>query len=89
MHPASVVLGLSYVSLTRQPGLVCFPLVQWKWGPLPNAHGRMQTKGVNYWETYLPIVSWTMVCLVLILSLIMGWHMRSLDFVMVRNIGSG
>lgn len=33
-------------------------------------------------ETYLPVVSWTMVSLVLILSLIMGWHMRSLDFVL-------
>ena len=53
-----------------------------KWKARLCAHGRMQTKGVNYWETYLPIVSWTMVCLVLILSLIMGWHMRSLDFVM-------
>lgn len=47
-------------------------------------HGGVQTNGVHYWETYLPIVSWTTVCLVLILSLIMSWHMRSLYFVMAN-----
>ena len=53
-----------------------------KWKARLCAHGGMQTKGINYWETYSPVVSWTTVRLVLILSLIMGWHMRSLDFVM-------
>ena len=43
-----------------------------KWKARLCTHGRMQTKGVNYWETYLPVVSWTTFCLVLILSLIMG-----------------
>ena len=53
-----------------------------KWRARLCAHGRMQTNGIIYWEMYSPVVSWTTVCLVLILSLIMGWHMRSLDFVM-------
>ena len=43
-----------------------------KWKARLCAHGGMQTKGINYWETYSLVVSWTTVCLVLILSLIMG-----------------
>ncbi len=27
------------------------------------AHGRMQTWGQNYWETYAPVVNWASVCL--------------------------
>lgn len=50
-----------------------------KWKARMCAHGGMQTKGVNYWETYSPVVSWTPVRLVLIL-----WHMKSLDFVMAH-----
>jgi len=53
-----------------------------KWKERLCAHGGMQTKGVNYLETYSPVMSWTTVRLILILSLIMGWHVRLLDFVM-------
>jgi hypothetical protein len=46
------------------------------------AHGGMQTYGVNYWETYSPVVAWSTVRTVLTISLILGWHMRSIDFVL-------
>ena len=53
-----------------------------KWKARLGAHGGMQTKGVNYWETYSPVVSWSTVRLILILSLVLNWHARSLDFVL-------
>ena len=38
--------------------------------------------GVDYWETYAPVVNWLSVRLLLILSVIHGWHSRSIDFVL-------
>ena len=46
------------------------------------AHGGMQTWGVDYWETYAPVVNWLSVRLLLILSVIYGYHSRSIDFIM-------
>jgi hypothetical protein len=53
-----------------------------KWKARLCAHGGMQTHGINYWDTYSPVVSWSTVRLILILAVILGWHMRSLDFVL-------
>jgi hypothetical protein len=53
-----------------------------KWKARLCAHGGQQQYGVNYWETYAPVVSWSTVRLILILSLILNWHTRSLDFVL-------
>ena len=39
-------------------------------------------QGMHYWDTYSPVVSWSTVRLMLILGIIMGWRMRSLDFVL-------
>ena len=71
------ILAIWSMKRKRDPGGAII-----KWKARLCAHGGMQTKGINYWETYSLVVSWTTVRLVLILSLIMGWHMRSLDFVM-------
>ena len=38
--------------------------------------------GDTYWTTFAPVVSWTTVRCVFILALLLGWHMRSIDFVM-------
>ena len=40
-----------------------------------NVHGVKQTYGVNYWETYAPVVNWTTVRLTMILSIL---HVRLL-----------
>lgn len=53
-----------------------------KWKARLCAHGGMQVHGDSYWDTYSPVVSWSTVRLVLILSLILGWEMRTIDFVM-------
>ncbi len=43
-------------------------------------HGGMQIHGEHSWETYSPVVQMTTVCLMLILSLLLGLQMRSIDF---------
>ena len=54
----------------------------YKWKARLNVHGGKQTKGVNFWETYAPVVSWTSIRLFLILSVLKGWHTRQIDFVL-------
>ena len=46
------------------------------------AHGRMQQWGVNYWETYAPVVNWISVRFLLVLSEIIGLESRAIDFVL-------
>jgi Reverse transcriptase (RNA-dependent DNA polymerase) len=47
-----------------------------------NIGGHKQEYGVHYHETYSPVVRWTSIRLMLILSIIQGWSTRQLDFVM-------
>ena len=54
----------------------------YKWKARLNVHGGQQVHGVHYWDTYAPVVTWQTVRLFLILSLILGWQSRQLDFVM-------
>jgi len=42
----------------------------------------MQQWGVNYWETYAPVVNWISVRFLLILSEIAGLDSRAIDFVL-------
>ena len=54
----------------------------YKWKARLNVHGGQQVHGIHYWDTYAPVVIWQTVWLFLILSLILGWQSRQLDFVM-------
>ena len=57
-----------------------------------NIGGHKQEHGVHYWETYSPVVRWTTIRLMLILSLVFGWSTRQIDFVMAypqANISTG
>ena len=54
----------------------------YKWKARLNMHSGQQVHGVHYWDTYAPVVTWQTVVLFLILSLILGWQGRQLDFVM-------
>jgi len=47
-----------------------------------NAHGGMQMWGVDYWETYAPVVNWISVRLLTVLSLIHNLETKSIDFVL-------
>ena len=42
----------------------------------------MQQWGVNYWETYAPVVNWISVRFLLILSELAGLESRTIDFVL-------
>lgn len=54
----------------------------YKWKARLNVHGGQQKYGENYWETFAPVVTWLSIRLVLILSIIFGWHTRQVDFVL-------
>jgi len=44
--------------------------------------GHMQEYGINYWETYAPVVKWLSVRTMLTLSIIEDLHSKSIDFVL-------
>ena len=54
----------------------------YKWKARLNVHSGQQEHGVHYWDTYAPVVTWQTVRLFLILSILLRWHSRQLDFVM-------
>jgi hypothetical protein len=45
-----------------------------------NAHGGQQEAGVNYWDTYAPVVCWMSIRMMLVLTLAKKIHSRSIDF---------
>ena len=45
-------------------------------------HGGMQRKGIDYWHTYAPVVNWSTVRMVLILTQLAGWCSRQIDYVL-------
>ena len=36
-------------------------------------HGDKQVHGVNYFESFAPVVHWTTICLVLIMAVVLNW----------------
>ena len=54
----------------------------YKWKARLNLHGGKQERGVNYWETYSPVIAWTTIRLFLVLALMNGWKTRQVDFVL-------
>jgi hypothetical protein len=54
----------------------------YKWKARLNVHGGKQTKFVNYWETYSPVVGWTTIRTFLILMVTNAWVSRQVDFVL-------
>ena len=54
----------------------------YKWKARLNIHGGKQEHGINYWETYAPVISWTTIRLYLILALLNKRVTRQIDFVL-------
>ena len=44
-------------------------------------HGGKQKFGINYFETYSPVVNWFSIRLMLVLSILNKWHTRQVDFI--------
>ena len=55
-------------------------ILKWKAHLCARAH--CQVFGDTYWTTFTPVVLWTTVRCVFIMALLLGWHMRSIDFIM-------
>ena len=53
-----------------------------KWKAHLCAEGHCQVFGDPYWTTFAPVVLWTTVWCILIVALLLGWHMRSINFIM-------
>jgi hypothetical protein len=47
-----------------------------------NLHGGKQEYGINYYETYAPVVTWFAIRLLIVFGLLFGWALRQVDFVM-------
>ncbi len=43
------------------------------------AHGDQQLEGIDFFETYAPVVQWTTVCLMLILESLLGLKSKQAD----------
>lgn len=54
----------------------------YKWKARINVHGGKQIHGINYWDTYAPVVSWPTVRLFLISMVLNDWKSRQIDFVL-------
>ena len=54
----------------------------YKWKARLCVDGSSQTKNVDYWETYSPVVSWESVRTLLTLAIMYGWHTQQLDFIL-------
>ena len=52
-----------------------------KWKARLCAEGHRSIEGVEYWNTYSPVVSWSTVQLMLCIFIATDWHMESVDFV--------
>ena len=54
----------------------------YKWKARLNIHGGQQQHGVNFWETYAPVVGWTTIRLFLIVMLLNKHKSKQVDFVL-------
>ena len=54
----------------------------YKWKARLNIDGSQQQAGVNYWETFSPVASWSAIRLVLITALLRQWTTKQIDFVL-------
>jgi hypothetical protein len=41
-----------------------------------NMHGGQQQYGINFWDTYAPVIWWATVRLVIVLIIIYQWYSR-------------
>ena len=47
-----------------------------------NLHGGKQVSGVNYYDTYAPVVTWIVIRLMIILAVVNKHVLRQINFVM-------
>ncbi len=47
-----------------------------------NLHGGKQEFGTNYYETYVPVVTWFTIRLLIVFVILINWALRQVDFVL-------
>jgi hypothetical protein len=47
-----------------------------------NLHGGKQVYGMNYYETYAPVVTWFAIRFMIVMGIIFCWALRQVDYVM-------
>ena len=47
-----------------------------------NVHGGKQIYGLDYFETYSPVATWIVIRFIMILSIILKWNSKQIDFIM-------
>jgi hypothetical protein len=55
-------------------------IIKWKAHLCAGRH--KSVKFIDFWSTYSPVVLWSTVCILIVLALINGWYMQSIDFVL-------
>jgi len=84
------IVSIGYNKLHLEPGVNHWPMSKrnlttneiTKYKARLNLHGGKQVFGINYFETYSPVITWMAAHLIIILGLIQGWAMRQVDFYM-------
>lgn len=54
----------------------------YKWKARLNIHGGKQQKGIDFWETYAPVATWSSIRVILNIAAMSGWETWQLDFVL-------
>lgn len=54
----------------------------YKWKARLNIDGSKQKEGVDYWQTFAPVISWPVARLILIMVILAGWYTRQIDYVL-------
>ena len=54
----------------------------YKWKARLTVHGGQQIHGINFWDTYAPVVMWPTIRFFFCITLLRQWHTRQVDFIM-------
>ena len=78
--PADIEVIPSVWALRRKRNLVTNEITKYK--ARLNLHGGKQVYGINYYETYAPVVTWFAIRLLLVIVIILNLASKQIDFVM-------
>jgi hypothetical protein len=76
-HHIKLIQAIWSFQRKRLPG--DWSIQKWKSSLCP--HGGRQVEGVTYWDAYAPVVIWSTVQLIMILSLLSDLHTKKVDYV--------
>ena len=54
----------------------------YKWKAWLNVYGGQQQHGLNYLETYAPVITWQTICFFFVSAIIRNWRICQIDFVL-------